>query len=235
VSGENYDQVLWAPLIVKAPGQTEGEVDDSNVETIDVLPTVADRLGFDLPWPTDGIVAGGDERRAPDVKVFDDVDANELRAVDGQPRVEVDARPGLEALLRADAAEGTGADAAWERTAHGDLVGRAVDDLDLGPDAGASLGLLGLDQFDDVDLDRPLPLEVIGYTDQPGGTVIAYALNGTVAAVTQAAAPTQLGQQVQALLLQRTFAAGDNDMTAYLVEGPVGDETLRPLDVLDLG
>ena len=32
------------PFFVKAPGQTEGEVDDSLVRNIDVVPTIADLL-----------------------------------------------------------------------------------------------------------------------------------------------------------------------------------------------
>jgi hypothetical protein len=42
------------PLFIKAPHQHEGAVDDLNVETVDILPTLADMLGVRLPWPVDG-------------------------------------------------------------------------------------------------------------------------------------------------------------------------------------
>ena len=42
------------PLIVKLPGQTEGRIQDTPAETIDILPTVVDGLGGSLPWAVDG-------------------------------------------------------------------------------------------------------------------------------------------------------------------------------------
>ena len=53
-SETNYADIMWIPLFVKTPYQEEGVVSDRNVETIDILPTVADALGIDVPWETDG-------------------------------------------------------------------------------------------------------------------------------------------------------------------------------------
>lgn len=58
VDERTLDDIAYAPLIIKAPGQTTGEIDDSNLMSIDVLPTLADLLGIDLPWATDGHPAG---------------------------------------------------------------------------------------------------------------------------------------------------------------------------------
>ncbi len=52
------DAIAYAPLLVKAPDQHEGVVDDSNVTTVDVLPTIADLLGLEISWPVDGAAAG---------------------------------------------------------------------------------------------------------------------------------------------------------------------------------
>ena len=41
----NVDEVAPVPLFVKAPGQSEGEVDESLVRNIDIVPTIADLLG----------------------------------------------------------------------------------------------------------------------------------------------------------------------------------------------
>ena len=54
------------PFFVKAPGQTEGEVDDSLVRNIDIVPTIADLLGIEVSWQARrplGLL-GGDARRA---------------------------------------------------------------------------------------------------------------------------------------------------------------------------
>lgn len=47
---QTLPEILSVPLFVKYPGQTQGAIDDSNVETIDVLPTIAAELQVD--WPT---------------------------------------------------------------------------------------------------------------------------------------------------------------------------------------
>ena len=53
-SQANLEDVAFVPLFVKQPGQERGEVVDHHVETIDVLPTIAEVLGFRIPWRVDG-------------------------------------------------------------------------------------------------------------------------------------------------------------------------------------
>lgn len=62
-------EILAVPLFVKLPGQTEGKIVDAPVQTVDVVPTVAEVLGLELPTPVDGRSLLGDlpaerERRA---------------------------------------------------------------------------------------------------------------------------------------------------------------------------
>lgn len=49
-----YEEMLQVPLFVKLPGQTVGSIDDRPVETIDILPTIAERIGLEIPEPVDG-------------------------------------------------------------------------------------------------------------------------------------------------------------------------------------
>ena len=78
VSDDNYEEILWTPLLVKAPGQERAEVDDVPVQTIDILPTLAAMLGVDLPDEVDGVPAGervagteSDERLMLDYRFHD--------------------------------------------------------------------------------------------------------------------------------------------------------------------
>ncbi len=50
----NLPDIALVPLLIKAPYQHKGEISDAYVETIDILPTVADILNLPLPWPVDG-------------------------------------------------------------------------------------------------------------------------------------------------------------------------------------
>jgi hypothetical protein len=46
--------IVHVPLFVKLPGQQRGRTIDKPVRTIDVVPTIADVLGFQIPWKVDG-------------------------------------------------------------------------------------------------------------------------------------------------------------------------------------
>src|SRR5690606_21442090 len=50
----NVSDLLRVPLLVKLPGQTHGTRSDLPVQTIDILPTIAEVLKIRLPLPIDG-------------------------------------------------------------------------------------------------------------------------------------------------------------------------------------
>ena len=63
---DNYADVALVPLLIKLPGQREGVISDRNVQSIDILPTIADVLSIDLPIEVDGrslLDHAGPERR----------------------------------------------------------------------------------------------------------------------------------------------------------------------------
>ena len=54
VTSSNHADLMAVPLLVKTPYQKEGFVSDRNVETVDIVPTIAQVLGIDLPMRVDG-------------------------------------------------------------------------------------------------------------------------------------------------------------------------------------
>ncbi len=58
---ETAAEIAPIPLFIKAPGQTEGKVNDAYVETIDILPTIFDILELDPRVEMDGKSAYSDE------------------------------------------------------------------------------------------------------------------------------------------------------------------------------
>lgn len=48
------EDILRVPLFVKYPFQSEPVVDDSNAQTVDILPTIMKALGIEVSWPLDG-------------------------------------------------------------------------------------------------------------------------------------------------------------------------------------
>lgn len=232
----NAEHILWTPFFVKSPGQTEQRIDDSNVMAVDVLPTIADELGIDLPWDVDGMPARQAAAERDDIKYFMDNDNNKLRPDGDDFLVEIaDTSDLLAAVLANDPVEGSGADPVWKRTPHGELFGREVDDLTVAGEADAVVEVERLDDLEGSGTDNPM-IEVVGDADLPQDVVVAYALNGVVGAVTSVEPPISQGRGlVHGLLPPRLFQVGGNELTAYLVEGDVGEEVLRSIDVRDAG
>ena len=53
---ETLPGIMPVPLVVKLPASTpaDGHRDDRPAETVDILPTLADALEVEVPWPLDG-------------------------------------------------------------------------------------------------------------------------------------------------------------------------------------
>jgi hypothetical protein len=69
----NVQDIAPVPFFLKAPGQRRGRISDKPVQTIDVLPTIADVLGVQIPWKVDGRSArlpAAPRRRAVIAKKF---------------------------------------------------------------------------------------------------------------------------------------------------------------------
>ena len=231
---ENFPHIMWTPLLVKAPGQSDARVDDADVRSIDVVPTIADTLGVEMPWSVDGEVIGTADRDGR-TKPMDDSKRNPWRSEDGADLIDVAVGDALDQVLAADPVPWAGPDAVWRRTEHGALFGEAVEDLEIGEPAEATIDIEALDDLDDISLDDPLPLEVVGWTDIEPGTVVAYALNGTIGAVGRVDPGYGAdGHLVNAVVPPRLFEEGRNELAAYLVQGEPGHETLRQLS-LDSG
>ncbi|MFP3899812.1 MAG: sulfatase-like hydrolase/transferase [Acidimicrobiia bacterium] len=232
VSEGNLAETLWTPLLVKEPGQAEGRVDDANVQSIDVLPTIADVLGVDLPWEVDGRPVGEARGRDGWRKQFSDWEISELRPDEGV-MVTVDGRDAFEEVLAADWVPGEGSRAVWQRGEHDDLLGRGLDELTIGdPFPNAELTVEGLERWDDLDMSDFPQLEVGGHGPVPEDTPVAIGLNGTVAAVVPVE-PTPFGvASFTALVLPETRREGANELTAYAVTDAPDGPVLRPVPLV---
>ena len=231
VAESQYEEVAWTPLIVKAPHQDEGEIDDGNVWNVDVVPTIADAVGVELPWDVDGVPAGeADRHRAPGDKQVIDAEVNQLEPAPGSDYVHLDGDEGFDRVLAADWVEAEGDLAVWQGGRHGALVGQAVSDLEVTSGEAEEVSVRMLDRIEDPGAAPPV-LEVISETPLRSGHV-AFALNGEVAAVAPVHAQWPRSA-IHTLLMPERFGAS-NELTAYLVEGSPGSETLRPLAVAEL-
>jgi hypothetical protein len=52
----NGTDLMRVPLFVHLPGQTDGAIDDNNVENVDFLPILNEQLDLGVPWEMDGLL-----------------------------------------------------------------------------------------------------------------------------------------------------------------------------------
>jgi Sulfatase len=222
---DTVGEVAAVPLFIKEPHQPKGGIDDYRAETIDVLPTIADVLGIDLPWATDGVSLSSPNRPVRTQSQMEGAEGIVTFGVDGSEVKAVAARK----------IEIFGDDGPYALAPPGqrDLLGAAVASLDV-ESAEAERGSIdNADAYADVDLhaDR-LPTTVIGVVDDGSGDadrVVAVVVNGEVAAVTRTYHAD--GEQAfYALVPPSAFVDGRNEVELLLVEGTGPNRTLRRLD-----
>ncbi|MEZ5243770.1 MAG: sulfatase-like hydrolase/transferase [Acidimicrobiales bacterium] len=187
VTDANLEQITYAPLFIKAPGLDAGVVDDTNVNSTDVLPTIATLLGVTVPWDVDGAPAGSPaiERRgtAKYIHSFSDAfDYEFLGIVDYD-----DTEAFAELLAGVPAPIGPDEDrlAGLTRDVPGaDLIGATADDV-FGPPSG-SVSVDSVEVLRRPDPSVPLRGEISGrvLAAATDSTLLA-AVNGRVVGVSR--------------------------------------------------
>jgi len=176
---ETVRKLAHVPLFIKRPFQKRGRISDRNVETIDLLPTIADVVGLDLPWAVDGVSAFSKAPARTQKTVYRRL---EPLLLDGALPA---SWPELE-RKREWFGERAGWEAYFAPGAGRQWIGRPVGELDLTPQ-GSATATFRLDRADDFTrVDRSstyIPCHVIGsLVCQAPPQRVVVALNGIVRA-----------------------------------------------------
>jgi hypothetical protein len=235
LSADNAEQVMWTPLLIKAPGQTEGRIDEQPVQAVDLLPTIADHLDLDLPFATDGRSVLGTEDpdpTEPDERVFFDWSLNRL-AADDDGLVRIDGRDGYEAMLDLPApGSGDDPDLRFYRFGrHGDLVGRSVADLEVGPALDGTAHLDQQDQLTEVATNvPPVPAYLSGDVPADGPVDVAVAVNGTIAGWGHTEPADGDGaQRFWTMIPPQLLVDGSNDVAVFVIDDTGDAVVLHPV------
>jgi hypothetical protein len=231
----SWPDMAFVPFFVKAPGQQTGSVSDDNVYTIDVVPTIADAVGIDLPWHVDGrSLLSQAEPRDPDRKFLYTSNAATGAEAPGT-RYRIDADEG-ERYVRE---HGIGAlappgDPRWRLYRIGpypELVGLPVAALARAQDPIGPVELGKPERFQQA---APSEGRVPGivYGDlrdglEPSAPVVV-AINGTVAGVSPRFT-TGTRSEFGVMPPDWLWVDGANEVTCYLVRGRDGGIELVPL------
>ena len=216
ISEQNVADIMLVPLIVKLPHQIAGAISDRNVETIDVVPTIADVLSAALPYAADGRSLQDASEPERSRKTFVRRGLSAIGVVEYPPRLE---DRGWEQKLRHFESD------VYGLGPHGSLVGRALAALDVRPGSGTEVRLARPAAFEDVDVETDTwPLHVRGrLTSAPADPVsLAVGVNGVIAATT--ISYRENGRWVFASMIpEGSLIPGANKVEIFVVDG-LGDE-----------
>jgi hypothetical protein len=220
----NLAELAFVPLFFKVPDEQEGRVVERHTTTMDILPTIAEVLGIEIPWRTDGSSALSGDARSGTVRV------NRLSA--SYPAALAQRRASLARQLDLFGSGGWGPRFAGTGR-YRRLVGMRVKTLrvtgaaegEATVDAVGSRLLLWLPRSSPL-IPSPLAGSLSGLQK---GEAIAVALNGRVAAVTSAYRTPLGGMRFSALAAESAFRAGKNSVRVFAVSGPASRPSLREL------
>jgi hypothetical protein len=231
LSGDNAAEVLWTPLLVKAPGQSEPQVIDSPTSALDVLPTIVDLLDIETDWEFDGqSIFAGSRSAEWDPRSFEW--EFELET-DDDGYVTVDGAGGYQEVIGARSLDAP-ADTdlrPWRWGEFGDLVGQEVADLARGEADGVTATIDDPDRFEDVDLSaRMLPVYVAGEVEGADGGVVAVAVNGVVAGSYDTSGRPDGADRgrFQVMVPPSLLRDGSNDVEVYRIDGEGPEVVLVP-------
>ncbi|MBK5298876.1 MAG: sulfatase-like hydrolase/transferase [Vicinamibacteria bacterium] len=217
LSTATLPDIMSVPLLIKAPHQRRGVIDDANVQAVDVMPTIASLLNIPLTWTPEGR-AGGTGSIAATSKTIHHGGARFQTSVEAALLAQArDAAVARKVALFGDTP-------GWRATAvrRGDLIGQRVDGLDVtqGPwqvlvdDAARLLA---------VDPAGPaLPVLLAGRVRDARGTPVdaevVIAVSGVVAAVSRTYRPEDEPRGTwTALVDPALFTKGRNDVRVYVL------------------
>lgn len=221
------EDILGVPLLIKAPDQHGETINDRNVETIDILPTIADLLDIKLPWKVDG--ASAVDPRIPERP------KKRIMTRDAQTLTfDADLKNRYVTLDRKLKLFGPGPEGLWRFGPHQRWIGRTVESLPLGDPWNVKVELVPvLLQWAKQFAEAFVPSLVAGtFHDPPEDRFdIAFAVNGTV----QVAAPCFHSDAktwfCQAMVPGSAYHAGDNPLELFAVTGTGEDVRFHPLTV----
>jgi hypothetical protein len=211
----------WIPLFVKVPGQHEGKVDNRNEQQVDLMPTIADVLGVQIPWKVDGVSVLGPPRTTEDKLWYDDPGTAEHIPLSFREKVKF----GLSAEV---ARPELGRDGLFAVGPYKSLYGKRLSSFTVGAPSPVRAVMDKHVDVDRVNLKSgTVPAELYGVLDgavAKESTWLVASVNGTVAGLVPAVLGGD-GWRFLGMVNDKYFHDGRNDVRLYTVSGT----TLHPL------
>ena len=226
---KSWADILAVPLLVKVPYQRTSVVSDRNVEIVDVLPTIADVLGAELPWVVDGrsVLESSQPQRSR--KLFFKQEHDRMERLVSDADLE-----GVAATVeRKISLFGSGEDprSIYRIGRFRSLVGREIDQVPYAGSLDLELELKEEWSFEEVDLDGPfIPAHIVGRINAGRGAAehlyLAVTVNGGIEAVTRTYKGPEGPWSFTAMVPETVFKAASNQVEVFVISGPEDSPSL---------
>jgi Sulfatase len=225
---ETVGHIAGVPLFVKVPHQGSGRISDLPVETVDIVPSLADVLNLSHP-PKD--IDG--------ISMFSSDFPQDRKRTTQRIRIGSEGRAKFRvAKMKYEMFGRTDGDLDLWDTGPGDarqLVGELVSEMNVEPLGTTTASVPDAESHENTEPDAPLlPALLEGELYGPRATAgerLAIAMNGRIVATTRAYEEDEL-VHFYAMLPPHWFGAPPNELEIYLIED-VGARTLEPLQLSD--
>ena len=225
----NAEDVLEVPLFVKRPGQSTGASLHHTVQTIDIVPTIAEAVGAPQPWSVDGKPLSDRSPRKINVCCYNE--GATARSFDTDPVRRQRTLDRLDRLFGADNRDGSSENpfrSVFSAGPRPDLLGRQVADLatsnaTVAEPAGESTRamLTTPAAFQDVQPETGFVPSLVSGRIEPkvaDETPLAISVDGTVRATTMTF--TERGtSRFSALIEEQWLQAGSHRIGVYEIGG----------------
>jgi hypothetical protein len=223
IGESNSGDIMSIPLFIKIPHQSSGAISDRIVLTTDVLPTVADVLGIDLPWVVDGRSAFDRSLPEPEEVIF----LNPADAQGGSGLLTMRVKSFLQArdeTLRHQLSlfgSLTGTDDLFRIGPFNSLVGRSISDLEvvegnMESEIDQALNFMNIDPSSDFSNSQ-----ITGRLFLRGNSGdilnLAVSINGTIHAVTETFAVEKGRAEWSTMVSDGAFRKGTNEVAVFVV------------------
>ena len=225
VTPDTLHNIASIPLFIKLPGQSKGTINDENVQTIDILPSIAAALQTKLPWKSDGRNLFAKNKPAPSRKALEDT---RFTANLDTLRVEVDRKIKL---------FGENSERIFQSGPFPEILGKPAASLAKLPATGAKFALNDRRLLDNAD---PSSIFVPAYitgrlidtkTSAKEPLKLALAVNGIIRATTHNYSGGGGASLFSVLAPESAFRRGKNLVQVYQIS-KIGEKNLALIPFL---
>jgi hypothetical protein len=211
----NYEDLVFVPLFIKSPFQKKGAIVDTEAETTDILPTLADLLDIEVPWKVAGSSLFAEHKNERTRKKVFEVETKQWFEFD------VPQKPFERTLEQKQSLFGRGmVEGLFQMGPRRNLIGKSIAESISEGGREITVKVNYAADFENIDpKSRYVPAFITGKlepSENSGGHYdLAIAVNGTIRATTKSFT-IKNDEAFGALLPEWSFQAGRNNLKFFV-------------------